>query len=78
MVEGRVGLSVGCAAELQIGSPRLMWRAVAFSDIIDMQTAAVAAGSVALPSRSSVNTIMEMCNEFLWRRLFELDNKVVQ
>lgn len=32
----------------------------------------------ALPSRRSVNTIMEMCNGFLWCRLFELDNKAVQ
>lgn len=33
---------VGCAAELQIGSPHLMWRAMAFSEVIDMQIASAA------------------------------------
>lgn len=32
----------GCAAELQIGSPRLMWRATVFPEVIDMQIASAA------------------------------------
>lgn len=57
---------VGCAAELQIGSPRLMSRATGFCEVIDMQITRVRArifpGGVA--SRRSVNTIMEMCRGF--------------
>lgn len=75
--------SVGCAAELQIGSPRLMWRATVFLEVIDMQIASAAVVACfrvvpALLSRRLVNTIMEMRNGFLCCRLFELDNKVVQ
>lgn len=57
---------VGCAAELQIGSPRLMLKAAGFCEVIDMQITRVHVrifpGGVA--SRHSVNTIMEMRRGF--------------
>lgn len=56
----------GCAAKLQIGSPRLTLKAPGFCEVIDMQITRVHVrifpGGVA--SRHSVNTIMEMRRGF--------------